>query len=132
MKKALISVLISDAVLYTLQFLIIPLFYDNIRQVNEGMAVIVISTILTSGISMFVLTDKLRLWLLGFVLYIALIIVYTPRGAYHIGITGIDLDGLHSYYDASQRTLGIVLVAIAALIAQLTTWGVVKLIKIFF
>jgi hypothetical protein len=128
-KNTLVSAVMSDIVLYILQFLIIPLFYANVRQVNEGALIIIVTTVLVSAIGMFAFTDRIGFWLLGFVLYVVLMIIYTPQGAYRIGITGIDLDGLHSKYDASKRFISIAAVAVGVLILQLGTWGVVKLIK---
>jgi hypothetical protein len=130
MKKALVSAAIFDIALYVLQFLIIPLIYANVRQANEGAAVVAVTTVIISAAGMLTLTDKIGAWFLGFALYVALMIVYTPEGAYRIGITGVDLDGLHGQYDASKRFFGIAVVAVYVVILQLGTWGMVKLIKI--
>ncbi|HHV29335.1 hypothetical protein [Acetivibrio mesophilus] len=131
MRKALLMVVLSDLVLYVLQFLIIPLIYDNvIGRGNEAIAVLCITTVLITAAGMIVFSDKLRFWLLGALVYALLITLYSPEGAYGIGISGIDLDGLHSYYDASKRYFGIALVVILVTFLQLLVWCLVKLSKV--
>ena len=131
MKKQFIFVSLLDIIMYILQFLIIPSFYNNvIGRGNESIAVICMTTILISFMGMFWISDKFRLWLLSIIIYMTLIIIYCPEAAYGIGLAGIDLDGLHSYYDVSQRLGGIIILTIGVILLQLISWCLVKLSKL--
>jgi hypothetical protein len=130
MKKTLRLVVLTDFVLYVLQFLVIPQVYDHVfGRGNEGIAVIVITTVLISLVGMLAFADKVVPWLIGLALYAVLTLIYTPLGVYGLGLAGIDLDGLQSYYDSTTRFLGIAVLVIFVLILQLATLGVAKLIN---
>ncbi|AEV69935.1 hypothetical protein [Acetivibrio clariflavus] len=131
MRKAILKVLLSDFILYVLQFLIIPLLYSKVfGRRNEATAVLCITTVIITLIAMIAFSDKMRFWLLGLVFYTALIFLYSPGDAYGIGLLGIDLDGSHSYYDPSARYIGITVVVILVLLMQLSVWCFVKLLKL--
>ncbi len=130
-RKTILKVLLSYFILYVLQFLIIPLFYDEIiGGGNEATAVLCITTVIITLIGMIAFSDKLRFWLLGLLFYTALIFLYTPEGAYGIGMWGIDLDGTHSHYEPSARYIVITVVVILVLLIQLSVWCFVKLLKL--
>ena len=129
MRKELLLVAASDIALYLIQFIIVPLIYSNvIGRSNEGIVVIIISTAIVTIIGMIVLSNKLRFWLVSIVLFALLIILYSPKGAYGIGVTGIDLDGLHSHYDVSARFLGISIIIGLVLFTQFAIWCIIKLV----
>lgn len=131
MKNKLLIIALSDVFLYAIQFLITPLICENvIGRGNEAIATLFISTALITLIAMLIFSDKMRLWLIGIVLYATLIVCYSPMGAYGIGIVGLDIDGLQSYYDASERYLTIAIVVALVAFIQFTIWSLVKLIKI--
>lgn len=131
MKRNLLMVVLSDFVMYVAQFLIIPIFYNNvIGRGNEGIAVLCLTTVLITAAGMLVFLDKMSFWLFGILIYTLLIFLYSPKGAYGIGISGIDLDGLHSHYDASSRYLGIAVVVAIVAFLQFAVWCLIKLLKI--
>jgi len=131
MRKAILKVLLSDFILYVLQFLIIPLLYSKVfGRRNEATAVLCITTVIITLIAMIAFSDKMRFWLLGLIFYTTLIFLYAPEGAYGVGLRGLDLDGMHSYYDYSTRYIGIAIVVIWVLILQLLVWCFVKLLKL--
>ncbi len=130
MKRTPLIIILLYLILYLLQFLIIPCLYTNvIGRGNEGAVVIFITTTLTTVAGMIVYSDKFRLWLQGIVLYTLLMILYTPEGAYGIGIVGIDLDGLQAYYDESARLFGVFVTVISVILLQFAIWCIIKLSK---
>jgi len=131
MKRNLLMVVLSEFLLYAIQFLIIPIIYDNvIGRGNEGIVVLCFTTVLITVTGMLVFLDKMSFWLFGILIYTLLIFLYSPKGAYGIGIAGIALDGLQSYYDASGRYLGIALVVAVVAFLQFAVWCLIKLFKI--
>jgi hypothetical protein len=131
MKKPIIMIMISDVILYVTQFLITPCIYDKvIGRGNEGTAVLIISTTIVTVIGMLLIADRFYFWLISIIPYSMLIILYCPSGAYGIGIVGLDLDGLESYYDASARFLGIFINAIFVVLLQFVIWGIIHFSKI--
>ncbi len=130
MRKAILKVLLSYFILYVLQFLIFPLFCDVIGKGTRPIAVLCITTVIITLIGMTAFSDKMRFWLLGLIFYTTLFFLYAPEGAYGVGLRGLDLDGMHSYYDYSTRYIGIAIVVIWVLILQLLVWCFVKLLKL--
>lgn len=131
MKRNLLMVVLTEFVLYAIQFLIIPMIYNNvIGRGNEGIAVLCFTTVLITVTGMLVFLDKISFWLFGILIYTLLIFLYSPKGAYGIGISGIDLDGLKSHYDASNRYLGIAVVVAMVAFLQFAVWCLIKIFKI--
>jgi hypothetical protein len=133
MKKAFRSAALFDVALYAVQFLIVPLFYENVLgRSNEAWAILVVTTALFTSIGMFAFSDKPLPWLLGFVLYIGLIALYAPPRAYGIGLTGFDLDGLQSRYSPSDRFFGIAVVGTLVLLLQSAAWIFTKSVRFIY
>ena len=131
MKRNLLMVILLEFVLYAIQFLIIPITCNNvIGRGNEGIAVLCFTTVLITVAGMLVFLDKMSFWLFGILIYTLLIFLYSPKGAYGIGISGIDLDGLQSHYDASGRYLGIAVVVAIVAFLQFAVWCLIKVFKI--
>ncbi|MDR2752330.1 MAG: hypothetical protein LBC41_16870 [Clostridiales bacterium] len=129
MKKPIIAAVSAYAALYVLQFLIVPALTDLANSSNEGLVVITATTLAICGIVMYKFSDKFLAWLIGFAAYIALIVLYTPPGAYGIGMVGLSLDGLVPHYDPSARYLLIIVFGIIVFLEQTGTWLLVKLAK---
>ena len=133
MKKTIFIVILFNVCLYIIQFLIIPYLYsDVIGRGHEGMAVLCITTTIVTMIGMITFSNKFSFWLIGIVIYALLIILYSPEGAYGIGITGLDLDGLYAQYNPSARFLGICIVAGLVLFFQFVIWCIIKLFKFYY
>jgi hypothetical protein len=129
-KRTCLFAVVSHCALYVLQFLVTPLIYERVfGGGNEGIAIIIV--ILASSIPVCIVyaltvSDKTGIWLKGFALYIALLLIYAPQAAYSIGVLGVLLMG---YYDPSLRFFGIMIVVIYVLLLQWGTLGLTKLIK---
>jgi hypothetical protein len=131
MKKLLLAPAMADVVLYAIQFILLPQIYDNIiGRGNESIAILCITTVAVTAAVAILFADKIRGWLFGLIIYAVLIALYSPKGAYGIGIIGLDLDGLQSHYDSSERLFGIGVVVLIVLMVQLLTLCLIKLSKL--
>jgi hypothetical protein len=121
-KKSL-KIIIMDAFLYVVQFILIPGGYANVfGHNNEGTIVLFITTVLHMLIGLISLSYVFRYWLISYIFYVALIILYTPPGIYGIGLVGLSLDGMNSHYEASERFLGILVVCTFVLLIKFASW----------
>lgn len=117
--------------LYVFLFLLMPLVYPVVYiSSNESGVVFIGITVAMVLMAMVAHADKGRWHLLGLSFYGLLMLIYVPPGAYGIGMVGMNLDGMSSFYQAGARYYGIVFVLIFNLIVQLVTWLLVKLYRI--
>jgi hypothetical protein len=131
LQNTLITTLTSEIVLYAVQFLLLPLIYPAVLgRGNEGAVALLLTTTFITAASVIIFSGKIKYWLLSFPAYVLLLFLYTPARAYGIGIVGLDLDGLASRYDHSERIFGIVVVVVIVFFIQLLTYAIIKAVKI--
>lgn len=116
--KKIIIVFLSNFFLYILQFFIIPLLYtihpsDELR---NNLVLVLSSFVISIFTSLFI--NKFRYFIIGYLLYIILIISYHPNYLYGIGY------GMFSF--TSFLILKVILIVF---LSQFLAWLVVNLIK---
>lgn len=128
MKKELIKSIFGILVLYLIQFLLLPLIINKMG--NEIWVAFFLSTILCSVIGIIFLSDKLYCWLISDIVYLILMFLYHPEGAYGIGMRGLDLGAeAQSYYNRADAWFVIIILFICAIIIQVLIWGIVKITR---
>ena len=125
--KIIIKTIISTICLYLIQFIVIPMFY--LPSSNEGTFILILSTIIILIIAMLLISDKLRYYLLSDILYIVLLFIYHGKGLYGIGMRGMNLDGMQSFYERKSAPIGILIMAGVVLILQVSAWIILKIFK---
>ena len=96
----------TNTVLYLTQFIIVPLFFAKYYpSSNEAFLIFLVLIIAAS-----VVAD---------IVYFLLIMVYSAKGAYGIGLRGISLDGLQAKYSHSEVLLGAAIAATVLVATQL-------------
>ena len=130
MKKDIFKVLLCYVALYTILFLVIPFCeYAAGSDGRVGSTAAFIVIIVITVVGMRKLSDKLRYWLIGSVLYLLLIRLYHPIGIFGIGI--ISPDGMQPFYDASLASYGIGYHTSRLLRFQFMIWGIIKISRFF-
>ena len=99
-KKDVLYVLGFYIALYVVQYLIIPNINDNVYDYNsEATTVLLAVSAVAFLLGVLLRSVPYRYWLLGYIFFVVLQIIYTPPGAYGVGTSGYNLDGLTTYYD---------------------------------
>lgn len=70
------------------------------------------------------IASDIKIWLLGDIIYIALVFIYNGKGLYGIGLTGITLDDAQPQYDFEYVVISIAIFAIYVIIIE-------ALVKVF-
>lgn len=126
MKKDLIKTIITMIILYSVQFLILPRFFTTTG--NEGWIGFFITTLLCVIVGIIFLSDKLILWFLGDFIYLILLFIYHPAGAYGIGMKGLDLvSEAQSRYSRADAWLLIFILFAINVVFQIVIWVLKKL-----
>lgn len=76
---------------------------------------------------MLLISDKLRYYLLSDILYIVLLFIYHGKGLYGIGMRGMNLDGMQSFYERKSAPIGILIMAGVVLNLQVIAWIILKI-----
>jgi hypothetical protein len=127
-KKSIFTVLITELIIYAVQFRAAPLLFPQyFPSSNEAFGIQAISTAIITLIAVNFSKPKAFHWIFGALLYAALILIYMPPGAYGIGMVGITLDGSQAHYEPDKRYLGILICAAGLLIIQIIVNIIVKL-----
>ena len=91
--KRLLSPIISQIILYVLQFVILPsVYYVSPFDVLRSSVVILLSTLIVTIVGMSFFSDSLRGWFLGLLLHFVLMLAYHPDNIYGIGNGMFDFD----------------------------------------
>ncbi len=127
MKKNIsIKIIIIMVLLYIIDFVLVPLIYPC--WVNAEI-ILFPSLLIAFFVGMIMISNKLRYWFLGDILYIILVYIYHGRGLYGIGMVGMNLDGAHASYRKDAVPFGIAILAIIVIIVQLVVWFIIKICK---
>lgn len=127
--KVKIKIVIVVLVMFTLQFVIVPLVFPRRFSSSDNATWILLLTFAAFSLGeMLWVSDRMRDWLLGDVLYFLLILFFN-HGAYGIGWTGIALDGIIPRYDPSAVPLSVAIYAIIMLVIQFSLWDVIKIVR---
>jgi hypothetical protein len=117
-KKNIFTV-IAFVLIYLLQFVLFPGIATNyFPRSNEATIFYFGSFTLLIIVLEFCITSNIKLWLLGDIIYIALVFVYHGKGLYGIGLKGITLDGAQPQYDFKFAVVSIGIYALYIIIIE--------------
>ncbi len=117
--KKVLSPIISQVVLYVLQFLILPsVYYVSPFDILRSSIVVFLSTLVITIIGMSFFSDSFRGWFLGLLLHFALMLVYHPDNVYGIGNGMFDFD-----------IITMLFVSLLIMVTQISVWLFLKLLK---
>ena len=123
-KHPLICVTLLMTFLYIFLFILIPLIEPFWRDAEDTLYP---SMLIVFGFGMLFVTDRLRYWFLGDILFTILIFIYHKKGAYDIGVVPL---GLFDYgYREDVVPIEIVLCGIVCFVVQIFVLIVIKLYK---
>ena len=123
-KHPLIFAMLIMTLLYVFEFIIVPfieLFWRDAEDLQY------ISSLIAFVIGMLFVTNKLRYWFLGDILYTILIFIYHKKGAYGIGMVSVGL--FDRGYIEEIVPIEIVLCGIICFVVQIFVLIVIKLYK---
>ncbi len=127
--KELVKVMGCIITLYVICFLILPIIYTNFYPVsNEAYIIFFVVNSIFFIISMIFFTNKIKYYIIADIIYMLLITIYSG-GSYGIGISGIELDGLHSTVQTSGDFLGATIAIVLVLVIQFVIKGLVTILK---
>ena len=110
----------TNTVLYLTQFIIVPLFFAKYYpSSNEAFLIFLVLIIAASVVAVMIWNLKVRHLIVADIVYFLLIMVYSAKGAYGIGLRGISLDGLQAKYSHSEVLLGAAIAATVLVGTQL-------------
>ena len=123
--KKIIFTVIAFALTYLLQFVIFPIIATNyFPRSNEATVFFFGSFTILIVILELWIASNIKFWLLGDIIYIALVFIYNGKGLYGIGLTGITLDDAQPRYDLEYVVFSIAIFAIYIIIIEV-------LVKVF-
>jgi len=126
--KYYIKPIIYMTVLYVLHFIISPFVFSGcFPSSNEASLIFIIPALLILVFAIYMVNDRIICWLTADLLYFILIMIYSANGAYGIGMRGMNLDGMHSFYSKDDVFIG-ALIAVCIIFLLQT---LIKLSKIF-
>ncbi|MEE1504353.1 MAG: hypothetical protein UGF89_08950 [Acutalibacteraceae bacterium] len=126
--KKYVKPIIFIIVLYVIHFIVSPLvFSDYFPSSNEASLIFIIPALLILVFAIYMVNDRILCWLTADLLYFILIMIYSANGAYGIGMRGMNLDGMHSFYSKDDVFIG-ALIAVCIIFLLQT---LIKLSKIF-
>ena len=116
---------VTMTVVYALQFLLLPLLLGAYfpGASNEATAIFWLSAALGLSLGFRFADQRLLSWLIADAFYLALILLYCAEGAYGIGMRGISLDGMHTYFDPGAVSFGALICFGEVLVIQLILKG---------
>ena len=125
----LIKVIICNVILYIICFLILPNVFTNFYpRSNEATCLFFAMHIVITFLFMMFCSMKMRYYLISDVIYLILMFIYSG-GAYGIGISKIDLDGLYSSVSKSGDLFGSAVTILIVLVIQFAIRGLVFILK---
>ena len=118
--------IITMAILYAIQFIILPLLLDTYfpGSSNEATAIFWASSCIVMIIGFWFVSQRLMSWFIADAIYLGLILLYSAEGAYGIGLRGITLDNMHTYFDRISVIFGALICLVEILIVQLSLKGI--------
>ena len=128
-KNICITVLI-----YLLQFVVFPFLLPDCYPNNNESTLIMFVTFFVGFILGFCLiTKKIRYWILPDIFYCLMVLLYSGKGLYGVGMRGISLDGASPYYDFSfaliWAAMAFVMILLIQLIIVFLLWLKTKILK---
>lgn len=127
--KVKIKIVMVVLAMFVFQFIIVPwIFPRYFPSSNNASWILLLTFAMFSLGEMLWVSDRMRDWLLGDVLYFLLMLFFN-HGAYGIGWTGLALDGITPRYDRSAVSLSVASDAVFMLIIQFLLWGVIKVVR---
>lgn len=124
-KHKLLVLIIGMAVIYALQFLVLPQCFPRYYPVsNEAWSVLIIPLVVFS-VAMNILTDaNAGNWAMADGVYCLLAILYNGTGYYGIGKRGIALDGMTPIYSFGLAVITVLVITFVLLAFQMLICGI--------
>lgn len=130
--KLYIKSIITMMILYIIQFVIMPLVFPKFfPKSNEAYAIFIISSFIVLIFAFYLVNNKILPWIIADSVYSIMIIVYAGKGAYGIGMRGINLDGLQSKFIQSEAYIGAIISLCVIILIQLTIKAIALTINYF-
>ncbi len=128
--KPYIGSVAAMAVLYVIQFIFAPLLFPRFfPRSNEAYAIFAVTLLIVTAIGFWKINDKLLPWVCADIVYFVLILIYPGKGAYGIGMRGIDLDGVTASFSRDVVFLGALLALAAVVLIHMITKAACSLIQ---
>lgn len=123
--KKIMFTVIAFVLTYLLQFMIFPAIATNyFPRSNEATVFYFGSFTLLIIILELWIASNIKFWILGDIIYIALVFIYNGKGLYGIGLEGINLDEAQPQYNFEYIVISIAIFAIYIIIIE-------ALVKVF-
>ncbi len=123
--KKIMFTVIAFVLTYLLQFIIFPAIATNyFPRSNEATVFYFGSFTLLIIILELWIASNIKFWILGDIIYIALVFIYNGKGLYGIGLEGINLDEAQPQYNSEYTVISIAIFAIYIIIIE-------ALVKVF-
>lgn len=98
--KKILPVVIAFITIYCLHFIVFPMTARrHFPSSNETAGLYFGSFIILIILLEFKVCNNIIAWLIGDIVYFALVFLYHGKGYYGIGLAGVNLDGASRYYD---------------------------------
>lgn len=119
-KQKILFLIISMAVIYAVQFLLLPNVLPQYYPIsNEAWSILIVPLVVFTVV-MNILTDvNIGVWIIVDILYGIMIGIYNGRGFYGIGLSGISLDGLSPSYSFESALITILIIILILFVFQL-------------
>lgn len=106
--------------IYLLQFIVFPAVFQNYYPKSTESSLIMFAVFFVGYIAGFCLvTKKIGYWIFPDIVYCLMVLVYSGKGLYGVGMRGISLDGASPYYDFSVALIWVGAVLVLILLIQL-------------
>lgn len=129
--KKTLTTIIAFIITYCLHFIVFPMIAERYYPTsNEASGLYFGSFILLILLLEFKVCSSIIEWVIGDIIYFALVLIYHGEGYYGIGLVSfIDLDGTATHYDFGFAVVSILVIAVEIIILELIMKGISLFIK---
>lgn len=119
-KQKILFLIISVAVVYAVQFLLLPNFLPQYYPVsNEAWLIFIVPLVVFSVVMNILIDVNIGIWIIVDILYGIMMGVYNGRGFYGIGMRGVSLDGMSPSYSLELALITILIIILTLFAFQL-------------